>query len=91
MEGCLPFAEWLVDECGADVNACTLGRTILYQLSQGDDVTMQQWLISRGADIRITTSEGVTCLMAAAFGGQYAMVEHCVCIGMPVDAVDTVS
>jgi ankyrin repeat protein len=59
--GFLPAVEYLVEECGADVNARDHeGGTPLHNAAARGDVEMIRYLVSKGADVTAVNREGQT-------------------------------
>ncbi len=59
--GFLPAAKYLVEECGADVNARDHeGRRRSITPPPAGDVEMIQYLVSKGADVKAVNREGQT-------------------------------
>ncbi len=59
--GFLPAVQYLVEECGANVNARDHeGNTPLHNAAARGDVEMIRYLISKGADVKAVNREGQT-------------------------------
>ena len=59
--GFLPAVKFLVEECGADVNARDHeGNTALHDAAARGDVDMIEYLVSKGADVTLLNREGQT-------------------------------
>ena len=96
MRGCSPPratptspASTARSKAGASPNARNrLGETALLIALKKNDDAMAQTMLAAGTDVNIAAVNGVTPLMAAAYGGQKDMVEALLARGASLDAVD---
>jgi len=76
-KGHAELIQWLVEMHSAEVNPLNFAReTPIYHALYFKKIEVFKYLLSKGADIKLATTHGFTCLHMAASAGLLEQVEH---------------